>query len=295
MGRSLAAQRRPTQAHPPPYKGGVGRWSVPATWVAGSTSDADLPITNQSVVIAAGTTIYLDCATASIGDLVIDGTLQVDNRDVSLTLRSLRINAGGKFLVGTAAVPFTKTMLVTFTGAPGTKLPRFAMGTLGYTNTAPGSNKGRLSVLYSSANTIAQVVNVNLTSATTFNVVGIVSGLIASGTVGTLYDNGIFFLMLAGSVPFVAGDSFSVPFVQMGFQMANASRNLMVMDYGHVEVFGLSPVNVRTQISDHAPIGTALSTVDSVSDWRAGDTIVVGPDRLPFCTLRHLSTPDSQL
>lgn len=77
----------------------VHRWSDPATW------GGRIPTAGASVRIAAGETVMLDVQPPPLERLVVDGTLLVPDRD--LTLRAGGIFVRGTFRAGTPAQPIT--------------------------------------------------------------------------------------------------------------------------------------------------------------------------------------------
>lgn len=273
MGRSLAALRRPTQAHPPAYKGGVGRWSNPATWVPGSTSDADLPITNQTVVIGAGQTFYLDGTTASIGDLIINGTLYADQRDFTLICARIRVGSTGHLCIGTPGTPYTKKGIIRLTGVENGRVPGYKAGAI--TRSTVGN--GRLSQLFQSSNTTAGIMRVTWDTPTAFTVRDSALAVVGTGTNGVLFDNRIFFIAIAGSTAFQAGDFIEVPFFQMGFRNDGLGRSIQKDNGGQITMEGVTPAFVMTRVNGHVPVGTPLNTADNISDWNPGDRIIVGP------------------
>jgi hypothetical protein len=79
-------------------------------------------------------------------------------------------------------------------------------------NVVAGSNTGNgyVSAERASTSPVDETWTLTATSATNFTVTGSVSGAQAAATVGTPYDNGIVaFTIIAGSIAFVSGDSFT--------------------------------------------------------------------------------------
>ena len=77
-------------------------WSNAATWPSGK-----VPSDGETVVIAAGTEILLDVSTASLGNLIIDGSLYISpsSGDLQLTCSNIWVRKG-KLQAGTKSVPF---------------------------------------------------------------------------------------------------------------------------------------------------------------------------------------------
>jgi len=78
------------------------------------------------------------------------------------------------------------------------------------TSVTPGSNTGNGTVtqVWGRGGTVAENITITFTSATAFNVAGSVTGAMAAGTVGTLYQNAqIEFMVTAGSAAFINGDT----------------------------------------------------------------------------------------
>jgi len=78
------------------------------------------------------------------------------------------------------------------------------------TSVTPGSNTGNgtCTQVYGGADSVAENITITFTSATAFGVTGSVSGAMAAGTVGTLYQSAICeFMITAGSAAFVNGDT----------------------------------------------------------------------------------------
>lgn len=84
------------------------RWSNPATW------NGTMPGIGQDVLIPAGKTVLLDVNTPGLGELVIDGTLIFEDKNVALTSESILVK--GLLQIGTAEVPFQNRATITLTG-----------------------------------------------------------------------------------------------------------------------------------------------------------------------------------
>ncbi len=83
-------------------------------------------------------------------------------------------------------------------------------GTAAYGATNAGN--GTISGLGTNAATVAQTITITATSATTFSVVGSVSGALGTATVGTPFTSGqLDFTIAPGSKDFATGDTITVP------------------------------------------------------------------------------------
>ena len=83
------------------------RWSNPSTW-----GDEGLPVEGQDVVI--DDNILLDINTPNLGDLVINGELVFERKDLHLTADRIVVN--GLLQVGTASSPFEQVARITLDG-----------------------------------------------------------------------------------------------------------------------------------------------------------------------------------
>ncbi len=84
-------------------------WSNPASWANGR-----VPMTNEDVTIPANKQIVLDVSPSNIGNLLIEGSLIFDEKDLSLTAKSILIK--GLLQIGTAALPFQNKATITLNG-----------------------------------------------------------------------------------------------------------------------------------------------------------------------------------
>jgi G8 domain len=85
-------------------------WSDPSAW--GGT----MPPAGAAVVIPAGTTIKLDTDVV-VSSLVINGTLSVADKDLSLAANSIVVDGiGSRLVAGSESKPFTNQLVVTLTG-----------------------------------------------------------------------------------------------------------------------------------------------------------------------------------
>lgn len=92
-----------------------------------------------------------------------------------------------------------------------------------------GTGNGTISGLIGGSASVAEVVTITFTDATHFNVVGSISGAIASGVVGTPFSSTkIAFLITAGGTAFVATDVFTVSTTPPWTSKRRASGDEMV-------------------------------------------------------------------
>jgi hypothetical protein len=117
---------------------------------------------------------------------------------------------------GTVGAPFTSTV-VNFTAGAGSTAysagDKFTMNLI-YAATAGGANTGNGKVINLVADSLAvpEVFTISFTSATSFNVVGTVSGSAGSGVLNSPFDNNrLNFTITPGTIAFVSGDDFTVP------------------------------------------------------------------------------------
>ena len=86
-------------------------WSATATWTALGTTK---PVAGSAVAIPMGTHIILDEDTPALAGLTIDGTLEFDRKNVSLTADWIMVM--GKLEVGTPSSPFTHQATINLIG-----------------------------------------------------------------------------------------------------------------------------------------------------------------------------------
>ena len=55
------------------------------------------------------------------------------------------------------------------------------------------------------------------------------------------------------------------------------TRGITVMDGGKLELYGASPSPVWTQLNQHAAAGATSLTLKDTTNWKAGDSVIVGP------------------
>jgi phage tail sheath protein FI len=133
---------------------------------------------------------------------------------------SVRGSISGYEGAGTVGIAFTSNR-VNFTVTAGSTsnaagdVITFSVGYhatfTGTTLTHVTAGAGQPSSLVADTLAVAEVWTIAMTSATAFSVTGSVSGVQATGTVGAPYDNNrINFILNAGTIPFVAGDTFTV-------------------------------------------------------------------------------------
>jgi hypothetical protein len=84
-------------------------WSNPATW--GGVK----PVAGDAVTIAVGKHIILDENTPALAGLTVNGTLEFDRQNVSLTAHWIMVM--GAMHVGSAALPFTHKATITLNGS----------------------------------------------------------------------------------------------------------------------------------------------------------------------------------
>ncbi|MSR06991.1 MAG: transmembrane domain-containing protein [Gemmatimonadetes bacterium] len=85
------------------------QWSDPAAWPNGR-----LPAAGAEVVIERGRTITLDVSPPALRGLIVEGTLEFDRKDLSLTSDWILVR--GTLRIGTEAQPFTHNATITLTG-----------------------------------------------------------------------------------------------------------------------------------------------------------------------------------
>ncbi len=96
----------PSVAAPDPFSVPGSPWSAPSTW------GGVVPTATSEVVIPPGRTITLD-VDACVQSIVIQGTLLFAEKDLSLCSRWIRIDSGGRLVIGTEERPFTHKANVT--------------------------------------------------------------------------------------------------------------------------------------------------------------------------------------
>ena len=243
-------------------------WSNPATW------GGSVPTTNDAVNIPAGTTVILDTGTANLASLEIDGTLKTSgNGNVSITSGYVLVGATGILEIGTVSSPYLGTATIEVNGAEASRATRFVADNFNST----GTGNGTLTRLAASTGAVQEQITATWSSATDFTVSGTVSGALGSGTVGTLFNNKIRFIAVAGGTPWAAGATRVVVVESRGFTNSGLPRSIQVEDGGTIRLIGNPPSVVRTRLNaDLAITATSMTLADSVS-WASGDTIVVGP------------------
>jgi G8 domain/Right handed beta helix region len=96
----------PSIAAPDPFAGPSSPWSAPGTW------GGEVPTPKSDVVIPSSRTVILD-VDACVQTLVIQGTLVFAEKDLSLCSRWIRIDKGGRLVIGTAERPFMNRANIT--------------------------------------------------------------------------------------------------------------------------------------------------------------------------------------
>jgi phage tail sheath protein FI len=131
------------------------------------------------------------------------------------TSYTVRGSVSGYVGIGTVGAAFSSTR-VNFTISAGSTPfesgDRFSFA-VDYQAVADGGNVGDGEVVGLATDELAVAENwtITFTSATTFNVVGTVSGSTGSGVINTPYDNNrINFSIVDGAIPFQAGDEFTI-------------------------------------------------------------------------------------
>lgn len=115
-GGSAADGTGEIQNDPPDQGQGSDQSQTEANWSDPSTWGGTLPVAGAAVVIPAGKTVVLDTATQALGDVRIEGTLKLADRDVSISAGSITVT--GTLQAGSAAAPFTHRATITLTGKP---------------------------------------------------------------------------------------------------------------------------------------------------------------------------------
>jgi cell surface hyaluronidase len=95
--------------NPPAPPGTVLRWSDPVAW-----PDGTVPTAGAAVTIPADRSVLLDVSPPALKSLTIDGTLELDQQD--LTLSSDWILVRGTFRIGSETAPYTHKAVITLTG-----------------------------------------------------------------------------------------------------------------------------------------------------------------------------------
>lgn len=96
----------PTATPTPPTS--MQRWSDPATW------GGSVPAAGADVTIPAGKAVLLDVSPPALGNLIVEGSLIFDDKDLNLTANAIIVL--GLFQAGTESAPYTKKAVITLTG-----------------------------------------------------------------------------------------------------------------------------------------------------------------------------------
>ena len=244
---------------------------VTAAYTGGANTVSSIGLMpGDPLVIPTGTWI-LDCQTPPLGSVTITGYLIADQtKDVGLTCTNINIGANGKLQIGSEAAPYLRKAVITLTG---TEVGRTARFVPDVTVSPSGTGKGKLLNLLQGTGATTGTYTVTFSSATAFTV----SGGLGTGTVGTLFNNGIQFTAVAGATPWVATDTFTVVQEQRAFTNNGTGRSLQVQSGGKLILIGNQLNFVRTKINSSITAGVALSSyVDSVN-WPKLSKIAVGP------------------
>ncbi len=120
----------------------------------------------------------------------------------TLSIPSTDLNPPATGILATGTLTFNGNGVLIGTGG-GVGTPAYKAGNTG---------NGTVSGLSATASTVAQTVTMTATSATSFTVVGSISGAMGTATVGTPFTSGpLNFTIAAGSTAFAAGDTITVP------------------------------------------------------------------------------------
>lgn len=193
----------------------VVRANVDLTDAASSFIGIGTPVASTPVLMGVGN--------GSISGLtVVSPMVKLENFTlVSTGPFSFNVTGSVSGLIGiaTVGVPFTSNK-VNFTIQAGTTAfvagDYFTFGLKYAPSSFTGTGNGNVSNLLPGDLAVPEVWTVDFISPTQFTVMGSVSGPTADGTVGAPYDNGYLgFTINQGSVPFVAGDSFTFNLIQV--------------------------------------------------------------------------------
>lgn len=266
-----AASRAAKRTVSPPIIGAVGDWSNPATW------GGSLPQAVDTLVVPAGQTIRVDVArTPRLGPLDVQGTLIfTTSNNVHLTCASLNVGSQGTLQIGgTVGAParYTKKAKITLTGKESGRVNRYTPDVTG----TSGTGNGKVTRLATGSGAVAETITVTFTSATTFSVSGSVSGALGAGTVNTLFNNKVRFMLAPGSAAWATGATITIGVVQQAFANSGMPRSLQVQPGGKLILMGAPMLSVFGQIDDHLAPGAASLTMSSATGWSRGDKIVVG-------------------
>jgi hypothetical protein len=243
-------------------------WSDPATW------GGAVPGSGAAVVIEAGKTVTLDTATQQLTSLTVRGELLArDDVDVELTAGWILVDGDGAMRLGTSAAPRTRRATVTLTGARPSLTPRMVVDQVA----SSGAGNGKLTRLFAGMGAVEETLTVTWSGASTFSVVGSVSGSLGSGTAGAPFNNKVRFVAVAGSTPWAAGATRTLRSVPRGVQGASSNRRLMGRGTSVIEMHAAHTSVPRTRLNANAASGATTFTLADPVDWKAGDEIVVGP------------------
>lgn len=193
----------------------VVRANVDLTDAASSFIGIGTPVASTPVLMGVGN--------GSVSGLtVVSPMVKLENFTlVSTGPFSFNVTGSVSGLIGiaTVGVPFTSNK-VNFTIQAGTTAfvagDYFTFGLKYAPSSFTGTGNGTVSNLLPGDLAVPEVWTVDFISPTQFTVMGSVSGPTADGTVGAPYDNGYLgFTINQGSVPFVAGDSFTFNLIQV--------------------------------------------------------------------------------
>lgn len=232
---------------------------------------------------------------------------QVQPQTITVTFTSansfsVQASVSGQLLNGSVGVAYSGPV-VNFTIQAGS-VP-FSSGDkimfqLVYGLTASGGNtgNGRANGLVADTMAIDEDFTITFTSPTAYTVVGTVSGPTGTGVVGSPFDNGrINFTMIAGTVPFVSGDQFtlSVNPVTVGAPLGvnDADRRSKIRQALIATM--TNNMEIRSSLYEYNLIacpgyweGEVVTTMLSLSDSVKGEALVIA-DTPSFYTPEQVS------
>jgi hypothetical protein len=187
----------------------------------------DDPITFLSLgtpVVGAGTSSYTGIGNGTIS-MVEARSTQVRPQTIYVTITSPAVSTPATFTVtgsidgyigaGLTGVPFTSTVVNFRLNSGSTPFAigdRFTFGLVyDWTSAAPPVGNGTINNLIVDTLAVPEIFTITFTSPTGYNVTGTVSGPAGAGVIASPFDNNrLNFTVLAGTVPFAAGDTFTV-------------------------------------------------------------------------------------
>lgn len=233
-----------------------------------------------NVVVPAGQNWLLDMDTPQLGSLTVAGNLWVDTtKSTSITMLYGNVTSTGKYQCGTPVARLSQlyTHVIECNNAEQGKAVAYSTQMTG----ASGSTStGLIKFIWQGAGIDrAETYTVTFTSATAFSVSGSSSGALGTGTVGTAFDNKIFFLATG---TFATGNTRTLTSIAKAFNNTGlTSRGFMVDDGGSIKLYGaLKTHRLRAQgsagVNTLAAGSTTIPTNIIPSNWKNGDEIVIG-------------------